>query len=375
MSYNKASNNTTQPANSSFAKISKTLKTGGSTFPIIFSDQMWQAAEANSTLATKMGSAGTYTQEEINKYLLDHVGGGSATAIEVVQSTASVVDPSTTTLYLVSNGSGFDIYTYNGSAFQEKGSISIDLSNFISQSGSVTANNVAFFSSDKTLQDSGVSKVDLKSLVDSYKSEQSGSLGQLIDDYVNGNIGNDYELPTAAVDTLGGIKTGYAIDAEGKNYPVSVDANGNAFVNVPWQGNEAIADDTQSGLMSSAIYNQIAVYKNVIPTNTEIVLKEAVRDAFNSNGLKAFFAPMSVGTTNCLDIDTNSATIHVFARFVRTDAATGTADLSTKWECRFEIGANEHSYNCHLNYNGSSFTLLVEEYAPATSNINGTLSI
>ena len=127
--------------------------------------------------------------------------------------------------------------------------------------------------------------------------------------------------------------------------------------------------------MSSAIYNQIAVYKNVIPTNTEIVLKEAVRDAFNSNGLKAFFAPMSVGTTNCLDIDTNSATIHVFARFVRTDAATGTADLSTKWECRFEIGANEHSYNCHLNYNGSSFTLLVEEYAPATSNINGTLSI
>ena len=45
---------------------------------------MWQAAEANSTLATKMGSAGTYTQEEINKYLLDHVGGGSATAIEVV---------------------------------------------------------------------------------------------------------------------------------------------------------------------------------------------------------------------------------------------------------------------------------------------------
>ena len=74
----------------------------------------------------------------------------------------------------------------------------------------------------------------MKSLVDSYKSEQSGSLGQLIDDYVNGNIGNDYELPTAAVDTLGGIKTGYAIDAEGKNYPVSVDANGNAFVNVPW---------------------------------------------------------------------------------------------------------------------------------------------
>lgn len=82
-----------------------------------------------------------------------------------------MVDPSTTTLYLVSNDNGFDIYTYNGSTFQKKGSISIDLSNFISQNGSVTANNVAFFSSDKTLQDSGVSKVDLKNLVDSYKSD------------------------------------------------------------------------------------------------------------------------------------------------------------------------------------------------------------
>lgn len=375
MSYNKASNNTTQPADSSFAKLGRTLKTGGSTFPIIFSDQMWQAAAANSTLATKMGSAGTYTQEEINKYLLEHVGGGSATAIEVVQSTASVVNPSTTTLYLVSNGSGFDIYTYNGSTFQEKGSISIDLSNFVSQSGSVTANNVAFFSGDKTLQDSGVSKVDLKNLVDSYKSDQEGTLGQLVEDYINGNLGSDYELPIASSNTLGGIKTGYAIDAEGKNYPVSVDVNGNAFVNVPWQGNETEADDTQSGLMSNTVYKQIAVYKDAIPTNTESDLKNAVVAAFNSNGLKAFFAPMSIGTTNVLDIDTNSATIHVFARFVRTDASTGTANLSTKWECRFEIGANDHSYNCHLNYNGSSFTLLFEEYATATSSVSASLSL
>ena len=127
--------------------------------------------------------------------------------------------------------------------------------------------------------------------------------------------------------------------------------------------------------MSNTVYKQIAVYKNVIPTNTESDLKNAVVAAFNSNGLKAFFAPMSIGTTNVLDIDTNSATIHVFARFIRTDAATGTANLSTKWECRFEIGANDHSYNCHLNYNGSSFTLLFEEYAPATSSVSASLSL
>lgn len=127
--------------------------------------------------------------------------------------------------------------------------------------------------------------------------------------------------------------------------------------------------------MTKELFKQIAVYKNVIPTDTESAFKNAVIDAFNSNGLKAFFAPMSIGTTNVLDIDTNSATIHVFARFVRTDAATGTANLSTKWECRFEIGANEHSYNCHLNYNGSSFTLLFEEYAPVTSSVSASLSL
>ena len=369
MSYNKVSDNTVQPADSSFAKLGRTLKTGGSTFPIIFSDQMWQAAAASSLLATKMGAAGTYSQEEINKYLLEHAGGGSATAIEVVESIESVTDPSTTTLYLVSDGSGFTVYTYDGNDFQEGGTISIDLSGFISQSGSVTANNLAFFSADKTLQDSGVSKVDLATLIESFKSDQDGSLGQLIEDYINGNLGNDYVLPTAAADTLGGIKTGFDVDGANKNYPVVVDNDGNAYVNVPWQGNETEADATHDGIMTKEVFKQVAVYKDVIPTNTESAFKEAVVAAFNSNSLKAFFAPMSIGTTNCLDIDTNGATVHVFARFARTDAASGTAGSSSKWECRFEIGADGGNYNCHLNFNGSSLTLLYEEYTTAASSV------
>lgn len=369
MSYNKASNNTTQPADSSFAKLGRTLKTGGSEFPIIFSDQMWQAAAADSLLAEKMGGAGTYAQEEINKYLLEHSGSGSVTAIEIVESTASVTDPNTTTLYLVSNGSGFTVYTYDGSDFIEGGTISIDLSAFISQSGNVTANNLAFFSADKTLQDSGVSKVDLASLIESYKSEDSGTLGQLIQDYINGNLGNDYELPVAAADTLGGIKTGFPIDATNKNYPVTVDSEGNAYVNVPWAGNETEADATHDGIMTKELFKQVAVYKNVIPTSSESALKDAVIAAFNSNGLKAFFAPMSIGASNCLDIDTNGTTVHVFARFVRTDAASSTAGSTSKWECRFEIGADGGNFNCHLNFNGSSFTLLFEEFATAASSV------
>ena len=41
-----------------------------------------------------------------------------------------------------------------------------------------------------------------------------------------------YTLPTATSSALGGIKTGYT--ASGKNYPVAVDDDGDAYVNVPW---------------------------------------------------------------------------------------------------------------------------------------------
>lgn len=44
-----------------------------------------------------------------------------------------------------------------------------------------------------------------------------------------------YTLPAATSSALGGIKTGYSIS--GKNYPVVLDANSNAYVNVPWTDN------------------------------------------------------------------------------------------------------------------------------------------
>lgn len=42
-------------------------------------------------------------------------------------------------------------------------------------------------------------------------------------------------ITKATDDALGGIKTGYV--QNDKNYPVSVDADGKAFVNVPWEDN------------------------------------------------------------------------------------------------------------------------------------------
>ena len=48
---------------------------------------------------------------------------------------------------------------------------------------------------------------------------------EIVDSFANG-------VPAASNDNIGGIKTGYT--QSGKNYPVSLDENKKAYVNVPW---------------------------------------------------------------------------------------------------------------------------------------------
>lgn len=45
----------------------------------------------------------------------------------------------------------------------------------------------------------------------------------------------DYELPLASANTRGGIKSGY--QQNGKNYPVQINAQEQAYVSVPWTDN------------------------------------------------------------------------------------------------------------------------------------------
>ena len=61
------------------------------------------------------------------------------------------------------------------------------------------------------------------------------------------------EIAKASNDALGGIKTGYTQNA--KNYPVSVDEDGKAYVNVPWTDNNTTynaANTTTLGLVKQA---------------------------------------------------------------------------------------------------------------------------
>lgn len=56
-----------------------------------------------------------------------------------------------------------------------------------------------------------------------------------IEELIKESTESDYELPLASADTRGGIKSGY--QQNGKNYPVQIDAQEQAYVSVPWTDN------------------------------------------------------------------------------------------------------------------------------------------
>lgn len=53
-----------------------------------------------------------------------------------------------------------------------------------------------------------------------------------IEELIKESTESDYKLPLASDNTRGGIKSGY--QQNGKNYPVQIDAQEQAYVNVPW---------------------------------------------------------------------------------------------------------------------------------------------
>lgn len=95
-----------------------------------------------------------------------------------------------------------------------------------------------------------------------------------------------YTLPTAAANALGGIKIGYT--TSGKNYAVTVDSNGNAYVNVPWE-------DTHQDISGKANLNSPAFTGTpTAPTaangtnNTQIATTAFVMNAFTANDAMVF---------------------------------------------------------------------------------------
>lgn len=56
-----------------------------------------------------------------------------------------------------------------------------------------------------------------------------------IEELIKESTESDYELPLASANTRGGIKSGY--EQNGKNYPVQINTQEQAYVSVPWTDN------------------------------------------------------------------------------------------------------------------------------------------
>lgn len=75
-----------------------------------------------------------------------------------------------------------------------------------------------------------------------------------IEELIKESTESDYKLPLASDNTRGGIKSGY--QQNGKNYPVQINAQEQAYVSVPWTDNNttyAAATASVLGLVKKGV--------------------------------------------------------------------------------------------------------------------------
>ena len=128
---------------------------------------------------------------------------------------------------------------------------------------------------------------------------------------------NNYSLPTASSTIKGGITLGYP--QSGKNYPVVLDSNGKAYVNVPWTDTNTTYDlSPYAKKVETVNYSSIRLDKQTIASTPQgLILKQVIlfsslggeggsieleEATFNMSGL------MSVRDKNKLDNIANRAT-------------------------------------------------------------------
>lgn len=138
---------------------------------------------------------------------------------------------------------------------------------------------------------------------------------------------NNYSLPTASSTIKGGITLGYP--QSGKNYPVVLDSNGKAYVNVPWTDTNTTYDlSPYAKKVETVNYSSIRLDKQTIASTPQgLILKQVIlfsslggeggaieleEATFNMSGL------MSVRDKNKLDNIANGAT---------ADSAITTAEI------------------------------------------------
>lgn len=127
--------------------------------------------------------------------------------------------------------------TYDASKWEKLGDFRaiVDLADYAKKSEAMYSasvyHNVSYIHLEfDDINEDSLATFDLKAVTGSTAGVMIPSDKNKLDGIANN--ANNYSLPTASSTTKGGITLGYS--QSGKNYPVALDGNGKAYVNVPW---------------------------------------------------------------------------------------------------------------------------------------------
>jgi hypothetical protein len=127
--------------------------------------------------------------------------------------------------------------TYDASKWEKLGDFraTVDLADYAKKKEAMHSMDVYHTATDIQMSLKGVNDFPLGFIaINAVTSQSAGVMIPSDKTKLDGiaNNANNYSLPTASSTTKGGITLGYS--QSGKNYPVVLDGNGKAYVNVPW---------------------------------------------------------------------------------------------------------------------------------------------
>nr|DAX11848.1 MAG TPA: hypothetical protein [Bacteriophage sp.] len=300
------------------------VKTGGTATQVLMADGSVKTLNANN------GIAGLDANGNVP---LSQLGNLDTTVAEVV--TALPTTNIKKHIYLIKDTSGVTqnqykeyIYTgdtsatYDASKWEKLGDFraTVDLADYAKKSEAANRVNANYAPTSIFIKFIAVDGHDLSSLeLFGASSNRAGLMIAPDKNKLDGiaDNANNYSLPTASSTIKGGITLGYP--QSGKNYPVVLDSNGKAYVNVPWTDTNTTydlspyakkvetVDYSSIRLDKQAIANtpqgliekQVILFSSLGGKYGEIVLEEATS---NMSGL------MSIRDKNKLDYIADGAT-------------------------------------------------------------------
>lgn len=265
------------------------IKTGGTATQVLMADGSVKTLNANN------GVAGLDANGNVP---LAQLGNLDTTVAEVV--TALPTTNIKKHIYLIKDASGVSqnqyeeyIYTgdtsatYDASKWEKLGDFraTVDLADYAKKNKAANELNITPHESQVnfTLLDIDGGEIS-DNVLGQATSTQAGVMIPSDKKKLDGiaNNANNYSLPTASSTIKGGITLGYS--QSGKNYPVVLDSNGKAYVNVPWTDTNTTYDlSPYAKKVETVDFSTIRVNKEAI-ANTPQGLKQKQVILFTSLG-------------------------------------------------------------------------------------------